>query len=111
MGVVVDPFARCRNPLACGDDGCVADHRDQLAMATGLYPQNAETIVAIMEGDTLDKGRQYFLGRWFLRWPHRCCFWWLQSQPSGLDGRDRNCWRKAFDGDSVGLEASTATES
>src|SRR4029077_18563275 len=27
----------------------------------------------IMEGDTLDKARQYFLGRWFLLWPHLCC--------------------------------------
>jgi hypothetical protein len=25
MGVVVDPFARCRNPLACRDSGGVAD--------------------------------------------------------------------------------------
>src|ERR1700674_4116410 len=42
MGVVVDPFARCRNPLACRDSGGVADDRDQIAMATGLCPQNAE---------------------------------------------------------------------
>src|SRR6185312_13332618 len=68
--VVVDPFARCRNPLACRDSGGVADDRDQIAMATGLCPQNAEAILAIMEGDTLDKARQYFLGRWFLLWPH-----------------------------------------
>src|ERR1700692_1394925 len=72
MGVVVDPFARCRNPLACRDSGGVADDRDQIAMATGLCPQNAEAVLAIMEGDTLDEARQYFLGRWFLRWPHLC---------------------------------------
>src|SRR5712671_870283 len=58
MGVVVDPFARCRNPLACRDSGGVADDRDQIAMATGLCPQNAEAVLAIMEGDTLDKARQ-----------------------------------------------------
>src|SRR6202048_5247333 len=78
MGVVVDPFARCRNPLACGDSGGVADDRDQIAMATGLCPQNAESVLAIMEGDTLDQARQYFLGRWFLLWPHLCCRCWRQ---------------------------------
>src|SRR5260370_2990833 len=79
MGVVVDPFARCRNPLACRDSGGVADDRDQIAMATGLCPQNAEAVLAIMEGDTLDQARQYFLGRWFLLWPHLCCRCWRQS--------------------------------
>src|SRR5712691_9843965 len=78
MGVVVDPFARCRNPLACRDSGSVADDRDQIAMATGLCPQNAEAVLAIMESDTLDKARQYFLGRWFLLWPHLYCRCWRQ---------------------------------
>src|SRR5258706_1797756 len=79
MSVVVDPFARSRNPLACRDSGGVADDRDQIAMATGLCPQNAEAVLAIMEGDTLDKARQYFLGRWFLLWPRLCCHCWRQS--------------------------------
>src|ERR1019366_7710741 len=85
MGVVVDPFARCRNPLACRDSCGVADDRDQIAMATGLCPQDAETVLAIMEGDTLDKARQYFLGRWFLLWPHLCCRCWRQSPQSDLE--------------------------
>src|SRR6267154_1923669 len=85
MGVVVDPLARCRNPLACRDSGGVADDRDQIAMATGLCPQNAEAVLAIVEGDTLDKARQYFLGRWFLLWPHLCCHCWRQSPQPGLE--------------------------
>src|SRR5712671_185977 len=85
MGVVVDPFARCRNPLACRDSGGVADDRDQIAMATGLCPQNAEAVLAIVEGDTLDKARQYFLGRWFLLWPHLCCHCWRQSPQPDLE--------------------------
>src|SRR5712692_5662254 len=85
MGVVVDPFARCRNPLACRDSGGVADDSDQIAMATGLCPQNAEAVLAIMEGDTLDKARQYFLGRWFLLWPHLCCRCWRQSPQPDLE--------------------------
>src|SRR5450755_4400438 len=72
MGVVVDPFAGCRNPLACRASGGVGEDRDQIAMATVLCPQNAEARLAIMEGDTLDKARQYFLGRWFLLRPHLC---------------------------------------
>src|SRR5882672_5386717 len=85
MGVVVDPFARCRNPLACRDSGGVADDRDQIAMAAGLCPQNAEAVLAIVEGDTLDKARQYFLGRWFLLWPHLCCRCWRQSPQPDLE--------------------------
>src|SRR5450631_4220570 len=85
MGVVVDPFARCRNPLACRDSGGVAADSDQIAMATGLCPQNAEAVLAIMEGDTLDKARQYFLGRWFLLWPHLCCRCWRQSPQPDLE--------------------------
>src|SRR6202165_3720768 len=88
MGVVVDPSRESRNPPACRDSGGVADDRDQMAMATGLCPQNAEAVLAIMEGDTLDQARQYFLGRWFLLWPHLCCRCWRQS-PSRI-------WRPAL---------------
>ena len=63
MGVIVDPFARCRNPLACGDDGSVTDDRDKIAMATGLCPQNTKPVIAVMESDALDKASQNFLGR------------------------------------------------
>src|ERR1700730_19005071 len=85
MGVVVDPFARCRNPLACRDSGGVADDGAQIARPRALCPQNAEAVLAIVEGDTLDKARQYFLGRWFLLWPHLCCHCWRQSPQPGLE--------------------------
>ena len=62
VGRVVDPFAGCRDPLACGDDSGVADDRDQIAMAASFCPQHAETVLAIMEGDTLDQAGQDFLG-------------------------------------------------
>ena len=62
MSVVVDPFARSRNPLACRDSGGVADDRDQIAMAASLCPQHAKAILAIMEGDPLDKASQDFQG-------------------------------------------------
>jgi hypothetical protein len=29
----------------------------------GIFPENAETVLAVMEGDTLDKASQNFLGR------------------------------------------------
>src|SRR2546425_1419846 len=38
----------------------VADDRDQIAMAAGLCPQHAETVLAIMEGDPFDKACQDF---------------------------------------------------
>ena len=62
MGAIVDPFARCRNPLAGGDDRGVPDDRNQFAVATCLDPQNAEAIPVIVECDALDKARQNFLG-------------------------------------------------
>jgi hypothetical protein len=63
MGVIVDPFARCSNPLACGDDGSVTDDRDKITMATGLCPQNTKPVIAVMEGDALDKPSQNLLDR------------------------------------------------
>jgi hypothetical protein len=63
MSAVVDPFARGRDPLACGDDGSVTDDRDKIAMATGLCSQNTKPVIAVMEGDTLDKASQNFLDR------------------------------------------------
>ena len=62
VGGVVDPFPGCRDPLACRDDSGVADNRDQIAMAASLCTQHAKTVLAIMEGDTLDKAGQDFLG-------------------------------------------------
>ena len=63
MGAVVDPFARCGDPLAGGDGGGVPDDGDQVAMAARLDAENAEAVLGIMEGDPLDEARQNFLGR------------------------------------------------
>src|SRR5450830_44710 len=63
MGVVIDPFAGYRNPLADRDDGSVTDDCDKIAMATGLCPQNTKAVIAIMKGDTLYKASQNFLAR------------------------------------------------
>ena len=63
MGAIVDPFARCGDPLAGGDDGGVADDGHQIAMAARLRPQNAEAVLAVVEGDPLDEASQNFLGR------------------------------------------------
>jgi len=63
MGVIVDPFTRCRDPLAGRDDGRVTDDRHQIAMATGLCPQNTKPVIAVMEGNTLDEASQDFRGQ------------------------------------------------
>jgi hypothetical protein len=64
MGVIVDPFASCRNPLACRDDGSVTDDRDKIAMATGLCPQNTKPILGVVVSDTLDKASQHVAIGW-----------------------------------------------
>jgi hypothetical protein len=55
VGAVVDPFARCRDPLPRGDGCRVANHRHEIAVATRLRPQNAEAIFTIVEGYALDE--------------------------------------------------------
>src|SRR5450631_683643 len=78
MGAVIDPFARCGDPLAGRDHCGMPDHRDEFAVAARLDPQNAETIFSIVVRNALDKARQHFLGRWVrLRFPADChisCF-------------------------------------
>src|SRR5664279_6114614 len=64
MGAVIDPFARCGDPLAGRDHRGMPNHRDEFAVATCLDPQNAETVLLIVVGDALDEARQHFLGRW-----------------------------------------------
>ena len=44
----------------------MADHSYQIAMATCLDPQNAETTVGIMKCDALDKTGEHFLAGGFL---------------------------------------------
>ena len=62
MGAVIDPFARCGDPLAGGDHRGVPDHGDEFAVAARLDPQNAEAVLVIVVGDALDEARQHFLG-------------------------------------------------
>ena len=62
VGAIVDPFARGRDPLAGGDRCGVADHRNEVTMAARFGAQNAEAILGIMIGDSLDQAGQHFLG-------------------------------------------------
>ena len=61
MGSVVDPFARGRDPLTGCNSGGMADNSHDITMPARLGPQNAETILGIMVGDTLDEAGQHFL--------------------------------------------------
>src|SRR4051812_43592498 len=69
MGAVVDPFARCGDPLAGGDRGGVPDGGHQVAVPARLDAQNAEAVLAIMVGDALDETRQHLLCRQTRLWP------------------------------------------
>jgi hypothetical protein len=43
------------------------DDGHQIAMATRLRPENAEAVLGVVEGDTLDEAGEHLLGRWFRR--------------------------------------------
>jgi len=49
VGTVVDPVAGGRNPLAGRDRGGMADQGDQLAVATGLNPDDAKAFSAFWQ--------------------------------------------------------------
>ena len=34
-------------------------------MAAGFRPENAEAVLGVVEGDTLDEASEHFLGQWF----------------------------------------------
>ena len=48
VGAVVDPVAGGRDPLAGRDHGGMANQANQFAMATGLYPEDAKTILGTL---------------------------------------------------------------
>jgi hypothetical protein len=43
----------------------MADDGHQVAVAARLRPENAEAVLGVVEGDTLDEASEHFLGRWF----------------------------------------------
>ena len=63
MGPVVNPLTGCGDPLAGGNRRRVADDRHQVAVSTGLRPEDAEAVLGIVEGDALDEAGKDFLGR------------------------------------------------
>jgi hypothetical protein len=71
VSMVVDPFPRSRNPLACRDHGGVADYRDEVTMSACLSPQNTKAVIAVMERDALDEAGQHFLSCRFRLVPRR----------------------------------------
>src|SRR6266478_2717067 len=62
MGIVVDPFAGCGDPLTRGNGRGMSHDRYQVAVTPRLDPENAETVVVIMEGNSLDETGENFLG-------------------------------------------------
>src|ERR1035437_5160941 len=85
MGVIVDAFTRCRNPLACRDDGSVTDDRDKIAMATGFNPNDAKAILGVVVSHPLDQSGQHIAIGWRTINLHRA----RQSAAAGC--RDRPC--------------------
>ena len=63
VGAIVDPFARCDDPLAGRDDGGVADDGHQIALSARLRPEHAEAVLGVVEGDPLHESGDNFLSR------------------------------------------------
>ena len=62
VGAVVDPFTRCRDPLA-GSNGCrMPNDGHDITVPARFRAQNAEAILDIVVGDALDEARQDFRG-------------------------------------------------
>src|SRR3984957_10685933 len=62
MGMVVDPFAGCGDPLTSGNGRGMPDDRYQLAVPSCLDPENTKPISVIMEGNALNETGENFLG-------------------------------------------------
>ena len=63
VGAIVDPFARCGDPLAGGDDGGMAHDGHQIAVSARFRPEHAEAGFGVVEGDPLDEACENFLSR------------------------------------------------
>jgi hypothetical protein len=62
MGAVVDPLTRGHDPFARGNGGSVAHHRHDITMAARPCAQDAETILSVVVGYSLDETCQHFPG-------------------------------------------------
>jgi hypothetical protein len=62
MGMVVDPFAGCGDPLTSRNGRGMPNDRYQLSVPSCLDPENAETVVVIVESNSLDETGENFLG-------------------------------------------------
>jgi hypothetical protein len=61
VGMIVDPFAGCSDPLASGDYRGMANDGHQITVAARLRPEDAKAVLAVMESDPLHKAGENFL--------------------------------------------------
>jgi len=62
VGAVVDPLARGRDPFARGNGSSMAHDRHDVTMSTRRRAQDAETILGVVVGYSLDEACQHFPG-------------------------------------------------
>jgi hypothetical protein len=62
VGAVIDPLARGHDPFAGGNDSGMADDRHHVTMSPRPRAQDAETILSVVIGYSLDKTCQHFPG-------------------------------------------------
>ena len=64
----------------------MANDGHQIAVAARLRSENTKAVLAIVEGDPLDKAGEYFLSRGFKNGRHT--LWKLRVNSSGRDALD-----------------------
>ncbi len=70
MGAIIGPLAARLDELAGGDHRGMTDDGDGFTLAARLHAQNAEAVVFVMKGYTLDDAGEYFR-RWVIVCRHR----------------------------------------
>jgi hypothetical protein len=64
MSAVIRPVTRGRDPLTRGNHGGVANDRDEIAVASCLHPDDAETVLGVLVGDALNQSSKHLPIGW-----------------------------------------------
>ena len=64
MSAVIRPVTRGRDPLTGGNDGGMANDRDEIAVTTRLHPDNAKAVLGVLVGDALNQPSKHLPVGW-----------------------------------------------
>jgi hypothetical protein len=64
MSAVIRPVTGGRDPLTSGNHRSVANDRDEIAVTSRLYPDDAKAVLGVLVGDALDQPGKHLPVRW-----------------------------------------------